>query len=208
MSRNAHDLYAAPRVSLHRRAGAASIATRSVCLMLASLLLAACGGGGGSDGPTDPGDGNSPRTDVPAALAGTWYNGNVSPTNFYNPSTGSWGSPGYSDGMFFTFTRDGRFEKGVQLASSLYGCSTNTMFYIRGTVTVDEAAETISLHPTYARAVEERACPEHTSQERPLDLAEEAMTYRYGFGTDDYGAYKLWLLRPTWSSWAAFTPSE
>jgi hypothetical protein len=211
MSYDTHHLDAPRRTAREHRpsartaAGIIRPAVRRIGLTLAAALtLAACGSGGGSTGP---GDGDSPRTDVPAALVGTWYNGSVSPTNFYDPSTGRWGSPGYSDGMFFTFTRDGRFEKGTQLTSSLGGCGTLTMFYVRGTVTVDQAAGTVALHATRARGLEENSCSGRR-EERPLDLAAEGLTYRYGFGADGNGDHKLWLLGPSWSNWAPFTPTR
>jgi hypothetical protein len=101
---------------------ARTIGTATLALCIA--LLPACGSGDGPSGPGD--DGNSPRTAVPDELVGQWYSGNVSPTDYYNPNTGSWSGAGYGEGVLYKFTRDGHYEFAFQLTSRLYDCYTLT----------------------------------------------------------------------------------
>ena len=133
----------------------------AAALALCLTVLPGCGsdGGGGPSGPSGPSDNpTTPRTAVPDELVGQWYSGDVSPTDYYNPNTGHWSGAGYGKGMLYTFTRDGRYEFAFQLASRLDSCYTLTLFYVRGTMTVDEAAGVFQLHPGTAKRIERSNC--------------------------------------------------
>jgi hypothetical protein len=166
----------------------------AVAALAVSLAGAtACSSGDGALGPASGDDndfGDGPRSEVPNELVGTWYTGGVSPTQFYNPHTGSFGSPGYGNGLFYTFTPDGGFVKGFQLSSSLYGCGTITLVYIRGTVTVDESS--FDIHPSSGEMLEQNTCS-NTSEERPIDLEAEAETLAYEVGVDESGDPVLYV---------------
>jgi hypothetical protein len=133
-----------PRGRRARLAGAAALA----------LTLAACGG---SDaGATGPGDGHGSR--VPDELVGKWYSGTVSPSNYYDPSTGHWGGQGYTSGVMYTFTPDGHYVMAYQTTSELYDCGTLTLFYVKGNMTVDASRAIYELHPTSAKRIERSNC--------------------------------------------------
>jgi len=164
-----------------------STATLTVCI----ALLPACGS---DDGPSGPGDdGNAPRTTVPDELVGQWYSGNVSPTDYYNPNTGSWSGAGYGEGVLYKFTRDGHYEFAFQLTSRLYDCYTLTQFYVRGTMTVDQAVATYQLHPVTAKRIERSNCGGGNSDAAFEDDG-ESVYYEVGVGDD--GTPELYT-RPT-----------
>jgi hypothetical protein len=134
---------------------------------------------------------NTPRTSVPAQLVNTWKTGTVSSVNFYNPNTGSWGPPS-GVGMFFKFTPDGYYEKGVLLQSSLYGCTMTFFAYNKGTMTVE--GDKIVLYPTYGRIKSIDNCVESNNYEKPDQLKSETLLWEYG--QDEYGVETLWLRSP------------
>jgi hypothetical protein len=167
----------------------------SVPMALSLTVLVACSSGEGMFGPGDGDRGNSPRTDVPNELLGAWYTGNVSPSSFYNPNTGLGWTSGYGTGEFYRFSEDGEYEFGWMASSFAWGCGTRSLVYLRGTVEVDEAASTITVHPTSGRALEERGCPEHRDERELSDdeLEDFKDVLTYGFAEDEFGTMKLWM---------------
>lgn len=176
------------RSDLSARAGMAAT-------MLFIILILFVGGCKSSPTDADDGDGknggNTPRTSVPAELVGDWKTGTVSSVNFYNPTTGVWGAPS-GVGMFFKFTPDGYYEKGVLLQSSLYGCTMTFFAFNKGTMTV--AGDTIVLYPTYGKIKSMDNCVQDNNYEKPDDLKSETLIWERG--QDDYGAETLWLRYP------------
>lgn len=152
------------------------------------LLLASAPGCGSAEGSGGGGDPGTPRTAVPASIADGWYTGTISSVNFFNPTTGSWGAPS-GTGMFFEFTADGYYEKGVLLQSSLYGCTMSFLAYDRGTMTV--AGDRIVLYPTYGRIKSVDNCVAANNYERPDELQPETILWELGL--DEYGTQTLWL---------------
>ncbi len=134
---------------------------------------------------------NTPRTSVPAQLVSTWQRGTVSSINFYNPLTGTWGAPS-GTGMFFKFTRDGYYEKGVLLQSSLYGCTMTFFAYNKGTMTVE--GNKIVLYPAYGKIKSIDNCVEKNNYEKPDELKSETLLWEHG--QDEYGVETLWLRYP------------
>jgi hypothetical protein len=190
-----------PRGGVRRAKRWVAVATLPVALCLTTL--AACAAGDGAAGP----GGGSPRTRVPDELVGSWYSGNVSPTEFVDPNTGHHLGNGYGKGLFYTFNADGTFEEGFQRFSNLYDCGTLTFIYVKGTVTVDESTSTLELHPTSAKIVEQNSCNGYNDS-HAVQWDPERIAYRRG--TDEYGATALWML---WmpdddSEWTAFHPKE
>lgn len=142
--------------------------------------------------PTDPDDDDrTPRTSVPAALVGEWQSGTVSSVNFYNPATGAWGTPS-GTGMFFKFTPDGYYEKGVLLQSSLYGHTTTFFAYNKGTITVKDSV--IVIYPTYGKIKSVDNMVAENNYEKDDQLESETMLWAKGF--DEYGFETLWLRYP------------
>src|SRR5262245_32622500 len=117
---------------------------------LAIAFISALAGGSGGEGVTDPGDPPDPGvgTGVPSWAVGTWHYGSVSSVNFFNPNSGSWGTPS-GEGMFYHFSADGKYEKGYMIQSTLYNCTMTVLFYSSGKITADGSQ--LSLRMTYGR---------------------------------------------------------
>lgn len=147
---------------------------------------------GCNDSPTaakdDENDPATPRTNVPGQLVAEWYTGTVSSVNFFNPVTGAWGAPS-GTGIFFKFTPDGYYEKGVLLQSSLYGCTMTFFAYNKGTMTVE--GNKIVLYPTYGRIKSVDNCVAENNYEKPDELHNETIFWE--IGPDDFGNEVLWL---------------
>jgi hypothetical protein len=165
-----------------------------ISVLLLGLILYL---GGCKSNPTAADDGNNnngnttPRTSVPAQLTGAWQSGTVSSINFYNPTTGTWGAPS-GTGMFFKFTRDGYYEKGVLLQSSLYNCTMTFFAYNKGTMTVE--GDKIVLYPTYGKIKSIDNCVANNNYDKPDQLKSETMLWE--LGQDEYGVETLWLRYP------------
>jgi hypothetical protein len=138
-------------------------------LLLATASCGSEGGGAGTNGPA------TPRTSVPAALAAEWYAGNVSSVNFFDASSGSWGAPS-GPGIFFHFSPDGDYEKGVLLQSSLYGCTMTYEAYSRGTMTV--SGDRIGLYPTYGKEKSVDSCVAANNYEKSYDAPAEDLQWQ------------------------------
>ena len=155
-------------------------------------------------GPTDqPGAGM-----VPDELVGSWYNGQVSNTNFYQPETGHWDNAG-GTGMFYTLNADGTFEYGWRLYSQLYGCAMTVFVYRKGTVESDPENATVVLHTTYAKMHSEDSgvdhCPAGGNYDKDIEKEDEVLIYE--FGQDDYGNEVLYLRNPDTTA-SPFRPME
>lgn len=118
-------------------------AARAAARWSVALVFAACGGSsdpatgvaGSPDSPRSPG--GSPHTRVPETLVGKWYQGQVSSTNYYDPSNGHWSGPS-GTGNAWTFTAEGRFTRYTLLQQSFYGCTTSIFWWEEGTVSADD----------------------------------------------------------------------
>lgn len=111
-----------------------------------------------------------------------WYAGTVSSVNFYDPNTGAWGAPS-GTGVYFKFTADGYYEKGVLLQSTLYGCTSTFYAYNKGTMTVD--GDKIVRYPTYGRIKSVDNCVASNNYEKPDQVQSETILWQTG--TDEYG---------------------
>jgi hypothetical protein len=165
-------------------------------LGILASLIAACGTAANDI------DTSGPRTRVPADLAGSWYHGSVSPSNFHDTQTGSWDSA-YGEGLFYTFYEDGRFEYGWRAYTSSYGCNDVAMVYKSGTVTVDAAARTVVTHPTKAVLHSTDNCNPAWNYDK--DIPRDSETLFWERGVDDYGGEALLLSSPTATA-SAFYP--
>lgn len=161
------------------------------------FFLAGCG-----ESPNDPADNNNnnnnPHTNVPDILVGEWQTNNFSSINFYNPSTGGWGAPS-GTGMFFKFTTDGYYEKGLLMQSTLYKHTMTVFRYSKGTMTVKDSI--ITLNPTYAKIKSiDNMIPEY-NYDRDDELVTEVIIWVKGI--DEYNQETLYL-RYTDSDFSAF----
>ena len=158
------------------------------------LAALACGGDAATAaGPTDPGTPGTPAPGdrVPSQYVGTWVSGNVSPVNFYSPSTGSWGAPS-GVGMFYKFSTNGTYEKGLLLQSTLYNCTMSVFFYVRGTIRVD--GTTFDLRSSMNKMKSVDNCVQKNNYEKTLETERETLLLR--MGTDDYGNQTLFIRTP------------
>ncbi len=166
-------------------------------LGMVAILFAACQKG--SNNPVSPGNaiGSTPRTEVPGELVGTWYNGSVSLTNFFNPTTGEW-SNAVGNGSFYRFYQNGTFEFGWQMHVSLYGCTNTGMVYRRGTVVVQDSV--LVLYDQYARVMGQDNCNPSKNYEKPGTISTETLVVQPG--VDEWGNPGLLLRGPETSySW-------
>jgi hypothetical protein len=145
------------------------------------------GGGGGTGGATP----TTPRTAVPAELAGGWSDGTSSLVDYYNPASGEWNT-GASTGESYTFNPDGTFQWGFLAQSSLYGCSIKAFVFRAGTMTVEDS--TITLYPTLARSKSEYSCTPSSNTDREGPRDPHRLEWKL---IDDAGTKKLSLTDKT-----------
>jgi len=155
------------------------------CLIVSVASITGC-----KKSPTDNGENieNTPRTSVPEVLTGEWQTGTISSINFFNSSTGAWGTPS-GTGIFFKFSKDGYYEKGVLLQSTLYGHTMTFFAYNKGTMTVED--NVIIIYPTYGRIKSIDNMVQENNYEKADDLTPETMYWEVG--TDEFGYLTLWL---------------
>lgn len=177
--------------------------------LLATLILAllsACGSSLGN--PSGGGNPNTPRTAVPTGLAQGWYNGSVSSVHFYDPATGKWGSPS-GDGLFYTFTVDGRFTNGYMVQTALYGCTTFFMIWQEGTVEIK--GQGMKLHYTKGQKKFDAPCASSLNEDRPLtaqELNHRPSDFIWQLVQDESNPNQtnLVMTLPDDSPWATFAP--
>ena len=155
------------------------------------LYLGGCKSNPTSADNNNTNDNGTPRTAVPAQIVGAWYAGTVSSVDFYNPNTGSWGAPS-GTGVYFKFTSDGYYEKGVLLQSTLYSCTSTFYAYNKGTMTVE--GDKIVLYPTYGKIKSLDNCVANNNYEKPDQLQSETILWQ--LGRDEYNVETLWARYP------------
>jgi len=168
-----------------------SIVITILCLIFAFSFPSCKESPTGVDDNTNNNNNNTPKTVVPSVLVGEWQTGTMSSVNFYNPTTGVWGTPS-GTGMFFKFTQDGYYEKGLLIQSSLYGHTMTFFAYNKGTMTVKD--NEIVLYPTYGRIKSVDNMVQQNNYEKPDELKSETLLWEKGL--DDYGVETLWLRYP------------
>jgi len=160
-------------------------------LGVAAFLFAGCPKSDGNPFTPEEGAGSTPQTPVPAAFVGTWYNGSISLTNFYNPTTGEW-SNAVGSGSFYRFNQNGTFEFGWQMHVSLYGCTNIGMVYRRGTVAVQDSV--LVLYDQYARVMAQDNCSASRNYDRPGTISTETLVIQPG--QDEWGNTGLYIRAP------------
>lgn len=109
----------------------------SSLFLAAALATAACSGG---DGDLD-----TPRSPLPAQLAGSWYTGTLSSIQYYDRNTGVFQNPSGS-GFYYVFSSDGSYETGAVIDSTVAGCTMRLLGVEAGTVTLDSQGLQIYRH--------------------------------------------------------------
>jgi hypothetical protein len=148
-------------------------------------LLSACGGAPGLGGvPAD-----TPRSVLPAAMVGSWYEGSISTIDYYDPVTGVWAPPSGS-GFAYTFHGDGTYEYTGILQVSTYGCTSTLLGYYTGTVTV--SGDVLTTYQNGGRTKYETNCG--TNSETAAEP--EVTSYSWQIAPDEYGEETLTLTWP------------
>lgn len=117
--------------------GMKHLALALAAALLAASLLAAC-----TDDGSSP---DTPRSAVPAELAGAWFTGNLSSFQYYDEQTGEWQNPSGS-GFYFILDEDGDYETGAVIDSTVAGCTMRLLGTEVGTVTVADDQLTVYRH--------------------------------------------------------------
>jgi hypothetical protein len=133
--------------------------------------------------------GNTPRSSVPAELVGSWYEGNPSTINYYDPYTGEWAPPNGS-GFTYTFGADGTYTYSGLIQVSSYGCSTTLFGYYTGTVTFE--GEVLTVYQNGGQTKYETNCGTNSEEA----AAPETTAYSWTLGPDEYGEQTLTLTWP------------
>jgi hypothetical protein len=121
---------------------------------------------------------------MPTELVGEWYSGSSSSIGFYDPATGSWGSPNGS-GFSYTFRENGTYQEGYLGQVHRGSCYTGFFIFIEGVARVQGA----SLTKTRSRGVlrVEDTCSPNLNEEREIsgeELAEHQGRYTWRIRTD------------------------
>lgn len=148
-------------------------------------FLSGCGSVAGPGGvPAD-----TPRSAVPAEMVGSWYEGNPSTINYYDPVTGAWAPPNGS-GFTYTFHADGTYEYSGLLQVTTYGCTSTLFGYYTGTVTIQGAV--LTTYQNGGTTKYETNCG--TNSETAAEP--EVTAYGWQLGPDEYGEETLTLTWP------------
>lgn len=166
--------------------------------LVVAAALAACGGGGGS---TDLGaipTLDTPRSEMPAGLAGRWFSGTISSIQFYSPTDGSW-APTNGSGFYFVIDPDGAYEYGAVINSTVYNCSAQLRGVERGTAVLDGDAFVTHRHGRVTRM--DNTC----GRSADSSLGPAVLTYRWSLD-ESPGRERLTLTAPdgsatTYSRW-------
>jgi hypothetical protein len=147
--------------------------------MLLALVVGigplACGGSAVDD--------STPRTPIPATLAGSWSATHTGLTSYCdelgNCSTGT-GQSGQ-----LVLDPGGTFSQQILLESSLYGCDTKIFAASTGTVVVDPTAMTLVLYAQHLETKSTDTCRADKNYDRTGSHA-APWTYAYAIGADPY----------------------
>jgi hypothetical protein len=157
-------------------------------IILAAMfpVCAACGGSGGLAG--SGGTGSSP-----AVLVGKWIERGGSGSSYYDPGSGSYGSPNSST-FEYVFDANGKYTHSALLISSLYSCSMQIFGYEQGSVLADGTG--LTLAPTYATVQVKYTAPScGTDETRTGNRDNKSYPWRIRTGPD--GVKQLVLI---WSN--------
>lgn len=153
------------------RAGRAMATLRRVAAAAATLLVAACSGGDAISGPDG---GQTPRGDLPVALVGDWAYGSISPSNFWNDHTGTFGGNAYGFADYLDLDHDGDFTRLIYIYTNSYGCQTQVWTQMKGTMTADQS--TFTLYATEGQYKVADSCDASRNYSRPMNADEVAQS--------------------------------
>ena len=133
-----------------------------------------------------------PRTDVPAALQGSWLHGEFSLTEYWSTDPSTYLGNGLEFAFAFTFKNDGTYVQYFTSSSVMNGVTTYHQSVTYGTVEIDEATKTIKTHPSSSHY--KRTTNGTIQEDRDMRLDElHLSTYEYTTGNEPNGTSALYL---------------
>ena len=167
----------------------------SIGLTLFALGLASTACGGAIE---DPAELETPRSQLPSALAGEWFTGSLTSLQYYDTANHKWIDRGGS-GFYYIFGGDGSYESGAVIDSTVSGCTIRLLGKEIGTMTLD--ADLMTAHRAWVRTHATNSCgqsgenelgPETTTMRFLLEEAEfgEALVIELDGGTSRYHRWK------------------
>jgi len=137
--------------------------------------------------------GNGPRTNVPASLQGNWMYGNFSMTEYWSQDPAGYLGNAFQMAIAFKFNANGTYEQYFTSSTVSGTVVSYKQSVTRGTVEVDESAQTIITHANTAHY--KKTQNGQTLEERDLEKSELTITsrYTYGSGTENNGSKAIFL---------------
>ncbi|MBN9381031.1 MAG: hypothetical protein J0H74_09705 [Chitinophagaceae bacterium] len=164
-------------------------------ILLAVVVLACLFGNCQKEkGKADPDNfGNGPRTNVPVSLQGSWMYGYFSMTEYWSQNPAEYIGNGFQFAIAFKFNANGTYEQYFTSSTVSGTVVTYQQSVTKGTVEVDESAQTIITHANTAHYKETKNG--QTTQERDLKKSELTATtkYTYESGTENNGSKAIYL---------------
>ncbi len=165
--------------------------TLAIANVFATTLVGACSSDAGATEPDSPNNGGGGGTAFPTELTGSWVFGLISPTDFYNASTGEWIDNAYGTAVLFDFKPDGRYTQSILIKTSAYNCRMQVYIYNEGRAQVEGAL--IKVHPTKGTIRSRDSCNAANNYDRPDDIArKQGDKYGWTFQLNEDG--KTYLL--------------
>ena len=166
--------------------------TVALATILLSTVVAACNTEAGATEPDDNGNnGGGNGTAFPSELTGSWVFGLISPTDFYNASTGEWVDNAYGTAVLFDFKPDGRYTQSILIKTSAYNCRMQVYIYNEGRAQVEGSL--IKVYPTKGTIRSRDTCNAVNNYERPDDIARKQGD-KYGWTFQQESDGKTYLL--------------
>lgn len=116
-----------------------SLTTLSTLSTFAAIAMLASACGSGID---DPAGLDTPRSALPANLAGRWFTGTLTSLQYYDTTNNKWIDRGGS-GFYYIFGDDGSYETGAVIDSTVAGCTMRLLGKEIGTVTLEGESMTV-----------------------------------------------------------------
>jgi len=166
--------------------------TFALTTILLATVAGACGSTAGATEPPDGGNNGGGNGAVfPSELTGSWVFGLISPTDFYNASTGEWIDNAYGTAVLFDFKPDGHYTQSILIKTSAYNCRMQVYIYNEGRAEVDGAL--IKVYPTKGTVRSRDTCNAANNYERPDDIARKQGD-KYGWTFKQHDDGKTYLL--------------
>ncbi|MBG9377967.1 hypothetical protein I5907_17140 [Panacibacter sp. DH6] len=135
---------------------------------------------------------NTPRTDVPASLQGTWMNGNFSLIDYWSQDPEEYLGNGIELAFAFKFNADGTYEQYFTGKTVIGTVVTYHQSVTKGTVEINETTKAIITHPNSSHY--KRTENGTTKEDRDMNMDElEDDSYTYETGTELNGTKALYM---------------